>query len=300
MIYDWNYHKRVQCSKEKNPPFESLKYLGGDMIAGKNKSNIFGCELEARKLISILLKFHKPNTLLFGVPGAGKTTVVKKFAQLIKNKEVPEKLRDAKVYRIKSDVIHDAYGNYIEAYKENAVNLFNDAKKHPDIILFIDKLRKRDDINGEIVNAMFRKNLRLICDTTLEDYHSCYKNDSDFQANFSYLHIKEPDAEKTKKIPAGRKPQLEDHYGITIPDGTIDQAIKFGEEFLPGRPFPEKAIHLLDEACSKAVTGKKNKLSHIDIKNAAAELIGAGFFEESDKDSSQSHFQPSKSPTACM
>ncbi len=75
------------------------------------------------------------------------------------------------MYRIKSDVIHDAYGNYIEAYKEKVVNLFNDLKKHPDIILFIDKLRKRDDINGEIVNAMFRKNLRLICGTTLEDNH---------------------------------------------------------------------------------------------------------------------------------
>ena len=231
--------------------------LTGRARAGE-LDNMIGRETEIERVIQILNRRQKNNPCLIGEPGVGKTAIAEGLAQRIVNGEVPYKLRDKEVYLL--DLTALVAGTQFRGQFESRMKgLIEEIKKTGNIILVIDEIHNivaAGDAEGSmnaaniLKPALSRGEIQVIGATTFTEYRKHIEKDTALERRFQPVTVNEPSVEDTMEILKGIAHYYEQYHGVKIPDGVLRQAVLLSERYITDRFLPDKAIDLIDEACS--------------------------------------------------
>ena len=220
--------------------------------------NVIGRENELERVLQILTRRQKNNPCLIGEPGVGKTAVAEALAQKIISGEVPYKLKDKEVYLV--DMTAIVAGTQFRGQFENRMRgLIEETKKAGNAILVIDEVHSivgagnaEGGMNAANIlkPALSRGEIQLIGATTLTEYRQYIEKDAALERRFQPVMIGEPSIEDSVKILMGIKKYYELHHGITVPDHLVRRMVTLSERYITDRFLPDKAIDLMDEACS--------------------------------------------------
>ncbi len=225
--------------------------------------NIVGRDNELTRVVQILTRRQKNNPCLIGEPGVGKTAIAEALAQKIVAGSVPYKLKDKEVYLV--DMTAVVAGTQFRGQFENRMRgLIEETKKAGNAILVIDEVHSivgagnaEGGMNAANIlkPALSRGEIQLIGATTLSEYRQYIEKDAALERRFQPVMVNEPSVEDSIKILLGIKKYYERHHGIKINDGLIRRIVTLSERYITDRFLPDKAIDLMDEACShKAMT----------------------------------------------
>ncbi len=259
--------------------------------------NIIGRDSELERVIQILSRRQKNNPCLIGEPGVGKTAVAEALAQKIANGDVPYKLKDKEVYLV--DMTAIVAGTQFRGQFENRMRgLIEETKKAGNAILVIDEVHSivgagnaEGGMNAANIlkPALSRGEIQLIGATTLKEYRQHIEKDAALERRFQPVMINEPSINDSIKILAGIKKYYESHHGISIPDHLVKRMVTLSERYITDRFLPDKAIDLMDEACSRAAINSPivNELNMVsdELNKARSELSqteGKETLEEAD------------------
>ena len=219
---------------------------------------VIGREKEIQRVIQILSRRTKNNPVLIGEPGVGKTAIAEGLAERIASGDVPEELLDKKILSL--DLSGMVAGTkYRGEFEERIKNTLAEVKKAGNVILFIDELHTivgagsaegAVDAANIIKPALGRGEIRVIGATTLNEYRKYIEKDAALERRFQPVTVNEPNIEDTLKILQGIAHYYEQFHGVSIPQGVLRQAVLLSERYITDRYLPDKAIDLIDEACS--------------------------------------------------
>ena len=220
--------------------------------------HLVGREQEIERVIQILNRRQKNNPCLIGEPGVGKTAIAEGLAQRIANREVPFKLRDKEVYLM--DLTALVAGTQFRGQFESRMKgLIEEIRKCGNIILVIDEVHSivgAGDAEGSmnaaniLKPALSRGEIQVIGATTFTEYRKHIEKDTALERRFQPVTVNEPNVEDTMEILRGIAHYYETFHGVKIPEGILRQAVLLSERYITDRFLPDKAIHLIDEACS--------------------------------------------------
>ena len=219
---------------------------------------IIGRERETERVIQILNRRQKNNPCLIGEPGVGKTAVAEGLALRIVQGKVPYKLRDKEIYML--DLTSLVAGTQFRGQFESRMKgLIDEVKKLGNIILVIDEVHNivgAGDSEGSmnaaniLKPALSRGEIQVIGATTFNEYRKHIEKDSALERRFQPVSVEEPSLEDATDILMGIKSYYEDYHYVTISDAMCRQAVQLSERYITDRFLPDKAIDLIDEACS--------------------------------------------------
>ena len=219
---------------------------------------VVGREQEIERVVQILNRRQKNNPCLIGEPGVGKTAIAEGLAQRIANGNVPFKLRDKEVYLL--DLTALVAGTQFRGQFESRMKgLIDEVKRLGNIILMIDEVHNivgAGDAEGSmnaaniLKPALSRGEIQVIGATTFNEYRKSIEKDTALERRFQPVTVNEPSIEDSIKILQGLAPNYEQFHGVRISDGIIRQAVVLSERYITDRFLPDKAIDLIDEACS--------------------------------------------------
>lgn len=220
---------------------------------------VVGRESEVGRVIRVLSRLQKNNPLLLGKAGVGKTAVVEALAQDIAKNEVPRTLQNTEMYEI--DLTAMIAGTEMRGeFEERMKNLVNEVKSSgPGLILFIDEIHTlvgagasegSMDAGNILKPALARGELHLIGATTLAEYSKYIEKDPALTRRFQPILVGEPSIEQSIGILEGIKARFEAHHNVTVSDEALSAAVTLSSQYLTDRFLPDKAIDLIDEACS--------------------------------------------------
>ena len=219
---------------------------------------VIGREQEIERVVQILNRRQKNNPCLIGEPGVGKTAIAEGLAQRISKGAVPFKLRDKEVYLL--DLTALVAGTQFRGQFESRMKGLIDEVKHlGNIILMIDEVHNivgAGDAEGSmnaaniLKPALSRGEIQVIGATTFNEYRKSIEKDTALERRFQPVTVNEPSIEDSVKILQGIAPYYEEYHGVKISDGMIRQAVVLSERYITDRFLPDKAIDLIDEACS--------------------------------------------------
>lgn len=217
-----------------------------------------GREQEIERVVQILNRRQKNNPCLIGEPGVGKTAIAEGLAQRIANREVPFKLRDKEVYLL--DLTALVAGTQFRGQFESRMKgLIEEIRKCGNIILVIDEVHNivgAGDAEGSmnaaniLKPALSRGEIQVIGATTFTEYRKHIEKDTALERRFQPVTVNEPNLEDTMQILRGIAHYYESFHGVKIPEGILRQAVLLSERYITDRFLPDKAIDLIDEACS--------------------------------------------------
>ena len=220
---------------------------------------IIGREKEIYRVVQILNRRTKNNPCLIGEPGVGKTAIAEGLAQRIAAGQVPFKLRDKEVYLL--DLTALVAGTQFRGQFESRMKgLIEEIRKAGNIILVIDEVHNivgAGDAEGSmnaaniLKPALSRGEIQVIGATTFNEYRKFIEKDSALERRFQPVTVAEPNMEDTLEILKGIAHYYENFHGVQIPEGILRQAVALSERYITDRFLPDKAIDVLDEACSK-------------------------------------------------
>ena len=220
--------------------------------------NLVGREQEIERVVQILSRRTKNNPCLIGEPGVGKTAIAEGLAQRIANREVPFKLRDKEVYLL--DLTALVAGTQFRGQFESRMKgLIEEIRKCGNVILVIDEVHNivgAGDAEGSmnaaniLKPALSRGEIQVIGATTFTEYRKHIEKDTALERRFQPVTVNEPNLEDTMKILRGIAHYYESFHGVKIPEGILRQAVLLSERYITDRFLPDKAIDLIDEACS--------------------------------------------------
>ena len=220
--------------------------------------NLVGREQEIERVVQILNRRQKNNPCLIGEPGVGKTAIAEGLAQRIANREVPFKLRDKEVYLM--DLTALVAGTQFRGQFESRMKgLIEEIRKCGNVILVIDEVHNivgAGDAEGSmnaaniLKPALSRGEIQVIGATTFTEYRKHIEKDTALERRFQPVTVNEPNLEDTMKILRGIAHYYESFHGVKIPEGILRQAVLLSERYITDRFLPDKAIDLIDEACS--------------------------------------------------
>ena len=220
--------------------------------------NLVGREQEIERVVQILNRRQKNNPCLIGEPGVGKTAIAEGLAQRIANREVPFKLRDKEVYLL--DLTALVAGTQFRGQFESRMKgLIDEVKRLGNIVLMIDEVHNlvgAGDAEGSmnaaniLKPALSRGEIQVIGATTFTEYRKHIEKDTALERRFQPVTVNEPNLEDTMKILRGIAHYYESFHGVKIPEGILRQAVLLSERYITDRFLPDKAIDLIDEACS--------------------------------------------------
>ena len=219
---------------------------------------VIGREQEIERVVQILNRRQKNNPCLIGEPGVGKTAIAEGLAQRIVKGEVPFKLRQKEVYLL--DLTALVAGTQFRGQFESRMKgLIEEIRKAGNVILVIDEVHNivgAGDAEGSmnaaniLKPALSRGEIQVIGATTFNEYRKHIEKDTALERRFQPVTVSEPNVEDTLKILQGIAHYYEQFHGVSIPQGVLRQAVLLSERYITDRYLPDKAIDLIDEACS--------------------------------------------------
>ena len=219
---------------------------------------VIGREQEIERVVQILNRRQKNNPCLIGEPGVGKTAIAEGLAQRIVKGEVPFKLRQKEVYLL--DLTALVAGTQFRGQFESRMKgLIEEIRKAGNVILVIDEVHNivgAGDAEGSmnaaniLKPALSRGEIQVIGATTFNEYRKHIEKDTALERRFQPVTVSEPNVEDTLKILQGIAHYYEQFHGVSIPQGVLCQAVLLSERYITDRYLPDKAIDLIDEACS--------------------------------------------------
>ena len=220
---------------------------------------VIGRDEEIRRVLQILSRRTKNNPILIGEPGTGKTAIVEGLAQRIVRGDVPENLKNKQLFSLDMGALV-AGAKYKGEFEERLKSVIKEVTQADgNIILFIDEIHTLVGAGGgegamDAANilkpALARGELRAIGATTLNEYQKYFEKDKALERRFQTVMVDEPSPEDAISILRGLKERFEGHHGVRISDGVLRQAVVLSERYITDRFLPDKAIDLIDEACS--------------------------------------------------
>ncbi|MCR5742940.1 MAG: ATP-dependent chaperone ClpB [Lachnospiraceae bacterium] len=259
--------------------YDTLNKYGEDLVekARAQKLNpVIGRDAEIRNVIRILSRKTKNNPVLIGEPGVGKTAAVEGLAQRIVNGDVPDGLKDKKIFSLDMGALV-AGAKYRGEFEERLKAVLDEVRKSEGrIILFIDELHlivgagKTDgamDAGNMLKPMLARGELHCIGATTLDEYRKYIEKDAALERRFQPVMVDEPTVEDTISILRGIKDKYELFHGIRITDSALVSAATLSNRYISDRFLPDKAIDLVDEACAMIKTELDSMPSDLDELN---------------------------------
>ena len=256
--------KNREQRREKEPKKVGRKHLENYCISLTQKARdgkldpVIGRAEEIERVIQILNRRQKNNPCLIGEPGVGKTAIAEGLAQRIVAGDVPFKLREKEVYLL--DLTALVAGTQFRGQFESRMKgLIDEVKRLGNIILMIDEVHSivgAGDAEGSmnaaniLKPALSRGEIQVIGATTFTEYRKSIEKDTALERRFQPVTVNEPSIEESVKILQGLAPNYEAYHGVKISDGIIRQAVVLSERYITDRFLPDKAIDLIDEACS--------------------------------------------------
>ena len=278
--------------------YDVLKKYGQDLVelARQNKLDpVIGRDSEIRNTIRILSRKSKNNPVLIGEPGVGKTAIAEGLAQRIVRGDVPDNLKDRKLFSLDMGALISG-AKFRGEFEERLKAVLNEVKKSDGkIILFIDELHtivgagKTDgamDAGNHLKPMLARGELHCIGATTLNEYRQYIEKDPALERRFQPVRVDEPTVEDTISILRGLKERYEVFHGVKIQDSALITAAVLSNRYITDRFLPDKAIDLVDEACATIRTEMNSmptELDDIARKIMQKEIAETALKKEEDK-----------------
>lgn len=268
--------KTVKVQKKQKNNKKKFLDTYGTNLTEKAKNNLLdlvvGRDREIERMIQILNRRSKNNPCLIGEPGVGKTAIAQGLAIKIANQEVPAKLLNKEVYLL--DMTAIIAGTQFRGQFESRMKaLVDECKTYGNIILVIDEIHNIIGA-GDAEHSMNAANIlkpslsngeiQLIGTTTLKEYRKYIEKDSALERRFQPVLVEEPTIDETIEIIKGIKKYYEEFHKVTITPDIIEKTVKMSEKYIHDRFLPDKAIDLIDEACSK-INLKNKELFELEV-----------------------------------
>ncbi len=261
---------------------------------------VIGRDDEIRRVLQILSRRSKNNPVLVGEPGVGKTAIIEGLAQRIVARDVPENLKDKKIYSLDMGLLL-AGAKYKGEFEERLKTVVKEVgESDGQIILFIDEIHTLVGAGGgsgamDAANilkpALSRGELRTIGATTLDEFQKHFEKDKALERRFQKVLVEEPDTESAISILRGLKEKYEAHHKVKIKDEAVISSVVLSERYITSRFLPDKAIDLMDEAASKLrmeINSKPEELDILDRKIMQLEIELEAIKREGDREKSKS------------
>ncbi|MBO5397605.1 MAG: AAA family ATPase [Clostridia bacterium] len=276
--------KKVKVEKKQKNNKKRFLDTFGTNLTQKAKDNqldiVIGREQEIERVTQILNRRSKNNPCLIGEPGVGKTAIAQGLALRIAEKKVPAKLLNKEVYLIDMTAII-AGTQFRGQFEARMKSLIDECKTYGNIILVIDEIHNiigagdaEHSMNAANIlkPALSNGEIQLIGTTTLKEYRKYIEKDSALERRFQPVLVEEPSIDDTINIIKGIKKYYEDYHKVVISNDVIEKTVKMSEKYIHDRFLPDKAIDLIDEACSK-MNLNNHALYEIEIiKNELAKI----------------------------
>ncbi|QWB86025.1 Chaperone protein ClpB [Rickettsia parkeri] len=298
-ILQFRKGKKADTESAENS-YDALKKYGRDVteLAESGKLDpIIGRDEEIRRTVQVLSRRMKNNPVLIGEPGVGKTAIIEGLAQRIFSKDVPESLVNCRIIELDMGALI-AGAKYRGEFEERLKAVLSEIKESSgEIILFIDELHllvgtgKTDgamDASNLLKPMLARGELHCIGATTLDEYRKYIEKDAALARRFQPVYVSEPTVEDTISILRGIKEKYELHHAVRISDSAIVAAATLSNRYITDRYLPDKAIDLIDEACSRMkieLSSKPEELDELDRRIIQIKVELAALKKENDEHS---------------
>ena len=267
--------KKVDSASAEDT-YQALSKYARDLVAEARDGKldpVIGRDDEIRRVLQILSRRTKNNPILIGEPGTGKTAIVEGLAQRIVRGDVPENLRNKRLFSLDMGALV-AGAKYKGEFEERLKSVVNEVTAaNGDIILFIDEIHtlvgagKREgamDAANILKPALARGELRSIGATTLEEYQKYFEKDKALERRFQTVLVDEPTPEDAISILRGLKERYENHHHVRIQDDALIAAVTLSHRYISDRFLPDKAIDLMDEAAAKLRMERDSQPEQLD------------------------------------
>ncbi|AFC69206.1 ATP-dependent chaperone ClpB [Rickettsia amblyommatis] len=296
-ILQFRKGKKADTESAENS-YDALKKYGRDVTERAESGKldpIIGRDEEIRRTVQVLSRRMKNNPVLIGEPGVGKTAIIEGLAQRIFSKDVPESLINCRIIELDMGALI-AGAKYRGEFEERLKAVLSEIKESSgEIILFIDELHllvgtgKTDgamDASNLLKPMLARGELHCIGATTLDEYRKYIEKDAALARRFQPVYVSEPTVEDTISILRGIKEKYELHHAVQISDSAIVAAATLSNRYITDRYLPDKAIDLIDEACSRMkieLSSKPEELDELDRRIIQIKIELAALKKENDE-----------------
>ncbi len=243
---------------------------------------VVGRDEEMHRLMQVLSRRTKNNPCLVGEPGVGKTAIIEGLAQRIASGVVPEKMKDKRIYTLDLPGLI-AGSKYRGEFEERMKGLIAEVESSGNVILFLDEIHTMIGAGGAegaidassiLKPSLARGELQLIGATTIAEYRKYIEKDAALERRFQPVSVEEPTKEQCLEILKGLKEKYETHHKVEITENALEAAVQMSERYITDRNLPDKAIDVLDEACSKvSLKGYKVPDNLTAMEDSLKELV---------------------------
>ena len=276
------YKEKTKTGINNSTP--TLNQFGEDITTKAEEGkfdNVVEREKEIERIIQILSRRTKNNPCLIGEPGVGKTAVVEGLAEKIASGDVPETLKEKRIFSMDiSGMVAGA--KYRGDFEERIKKALAEVKKVENIILFIDEVHTivgagaaegAIDASNILKPLLARGDIQLIGATTIDEYRKYIEKDTALERRFSIVDIEEPTQKQTIEILKGIRDKYEAHHNVKITDEAINSAVALSSRYITDRFLPDKAIDLIDEASSQVRMKIYNEPDEIKLLQEKIDII---------------------------
>lgn len=277
--------KEEKSSNTSNNLSENLKKFAknlNEMAEAGKIDPVIGREEEVERVIQILLRRTKNNPILIGDPGVGKTAIIEGLAQRIVDGKVPFVMKEKTIVSL--DLASMIAGTkYRGDFEDRLKKLFGELEQREDVVLFIDEFHMvlgagasegSMDAANILKPILAKGDIQIIGATTIDEYRKHVEKDQALTRRMQPVHVEEPNKDDTIKIIEGLKDKYEDHHKVEITDEAIKAAVDLSQRYIQDRFLPDKAIDVIDEACSKErIKNYKENKNQVSKKEILDKLI---------------------------